>query len=259
MERSGAAGRHNWIIIKRFRMIRFIKRLILTIMALAVIVLAVLMAVDLHVVSAGGSHLTFDYTGASSAGGSGVPEEQAEELRSFGADCILVLGAGIKDYETPTDMLEDRLETGIELYRAGVSPKILLTGDNGSQGHNELHVMLKYCLDAGIPAEDIFCDHAGFSTQESMLRARDIFGAERVIVVTQEYHEYRALYIGEKIGLDVRGVSAAQRDHTWQAARDVREVLARNKDFFMLLMGMENAVGGEPYDLSGDGTATHGE
>ena len=240
-------------------MIRFIKRLFLTIAALAVIALAVLMAVDLHVVNSGRSHLIYEYTGGSGDGASGIPEDKAEEIKSFGADCILVLGAGIKDYETPTDMLEDRLETGISLYRAGAAPKILLSGDNGSQGHNELHVMLKYCLDAGVPAEDIFCDHAGFSTQESMLRARDIFLAERVIVVTQEYHEYRALYIGEKTGLRVSGVSASQRDHTWQVVRDAREVLARNKDFFMLLFGLENAVGGETYDLSGDGTATHGE
>lgn len=242
-------------------MLGFIKRSLLVLAALIVLAAAFVMGVDYHVVSVGGGRLIYEFTGAQEeyAEGSAEYAEAIGSIEEFEADCILVLGAGIKDTETPTDMLEDRLETGVALYRAGAAPKILLTGDNGTQSHNEIHVMLKYCLDAGVPAEDIFCDHAGFSTQESMLRARDIFGAERIIVVTQKYHEYRALYIGEKIGLETLGCAASQRNHSWQAGRDAREILARNKDFLMLALGLENAVGGETYDLSGDGTATHGE
>ena len=236
-------------------MIRFIKRLFLAVIAVAVIAAACVLAVDLHVAGAGGRYMVFEYKGPEA----GIPDEALGEIKALRADCILVLGCGIKDTETPTDMLRDRLDAGIALYEAGAAPKILLTGDNGTDWHNEIHVMLSYCLSAGVPAEDIFCDHAGFSTQESMLRARDIFRAERVIVVTQKYHEPRALYIGKKIGLEVAGIAASQSGHAGQIVRDVREVLARNKDFYMLLLGMENAVGGDTYDLSGDGRVTHGE
>ena len=113
-----------------------------------------------------------------------------QQLADFDADCILVLGAGIKDKETPSPMLKDRLDVGIELYNLGIAPKLLLSGDNGQVEHNEIHVMLNYAKEAGVPSEDIFCDHAGFSTYDSMYRAGSIFGAERVIVVTQEYHQY---------------------------------------------------------------------
>ena len=236
-------------------MIRFLKRFLLTVLALLAVAACCVLAVDFHVAAEGRKYLIYEYEGESA----GLPGETDAAIKDFDADCILVLGAGIKDTETPTDMLQDRLDAGIALYYAGAAPKLLLSGDNGTNWHNEIHVMLTYCLEAGVPAEDIFCDHAGFSTQESMLRARDIFGAERVIVVTQKYHELRALYIGKKIGLEVLGVSSSQRDHSGQIFRDVREIAARNKDFYMLLLGLERAVGGEPYDLSGDGRATHGE
>ena len=75
-------------------------------------------------------------------------------------------------------MLKDRLDAGIQLYKEGVASKILLSGDNGQQEHNEIHVMLKYAKEAGVPEEDIFCDHAGFSTYDSMYRASSIFGVE---------------------------------------------------------------------------------
>ena len=106
-----------------------------------------------------------------------------QAMKDIGADCIVVLGAGLTDEETPSPMLKDRLDTGILLYQNGVAPKILLTGDNGTEEHNEIHVMLSYVKKAGIPEKDIFCDHAGFSTYDSMYRAKNIFEAESCIVV----------------------------------------------------------------------------
>ncbi len=185
---------------------------------------------------------------------SDIQKLQAEE-----ADCILVLGAGIKDDETPTPMLKDRLDMGIALYEAGVAPKILLSGDNGNIGHNEIHVMLNYVKDAGVPEEDIFCDHAGFSTYDSMYRAKEIFGAENIIVVTQTYHEYRALYIGEKLGLSVSGVASDQMKYSGQPAREIREVLARVKDFFKVMGQPESLLGGEAIPINGSGIISHGE
>lgn len=180
-------------------------------------------------------------------------------LKKFDADCIMVLGAGIKDDETPTPMLKDRLDTGIMLYKNGVAPKLLLTGDNGTEAHNEIHVMLNYARKAGVPDKDIFCDHAGFSTYDSMYRAKDIFEVEKMIVVTQTYHEYRALYIAEKLGIEVKGVASDQMKYSGQPVREIREVLARVKDYFKTLTKPNAVLGGEVIPINGSGIVSHGE
>ena len=182
-----------------------------------------------------------------------------DNIKNFGADCILVLGCGIENEETPSPMLKDRLDVGIELYRQGAAPKILLSGDNGTEHHNEIHVMLKYAKEAGIPEKDIFCDHAGFSTYDSMYRAGSIFEAERVIVVTQTYHQYRALYIGDKLGLDVIGVASDQETYFGQSFRESREILARIKDFFKSMLRSKPTYGGDVIPISGSGISSHGE
>ncbi len=188
-----------------------------------------------------------------------IPKADTEELTEFGADCIIILGAGIYDSETPAPMLKDRLDLGIELYEKGVAPKLLLSGDNGQEGYNEIHVMLSYAKKTGVPDEDIFCDHAGFSTYDSMYRAKSIFDVEKAIVVTQSYHEYRALYIGEKSGLEVRGAASDQQQYGGQVLRDLREFLARNRDFLKVMIKAESLIGGEVIPISGSGLISHGE
>ncbi len=185
--------------------------------------------------------------------------DELKKIKKIDADCILVLGAGIKDRETPSEMLKDRLDTGIALYKAGVAPKLLLTGDNGTEYHNEIHVMLNYVIEAGVPEKDIFCDHAGFSTYDSMYRAKDIFEVKKTIVVTQTYHEYRAMYIGEKMDIDCIGVASDQDKYSGQAKREFREILARNKDFIKVKADMESSVGGDKIPISGVGEISHGE
>ena len=182
-----------------------------------------------------------------------------QTLKEFEADCIIILGAGLTDKETPSPMLRDRLDVGIELYRQGVAPKILLSGDNGTVQHNELHAMLNYVLNEGIPEEDIFCDHAGFSTYDSMYRASSIFGVTKMVVVTQEYHEYRALYIARELGIDVLGVASDQEQYVGKTYRETREYLARIKDFFKVALRLEPALGGEEIPISGSGVVSHGE
>lgn len=189
----------------------------------------------------------------------GFSDQQIEKLQSFQADCIMVLGAGIKDAETPSDMLRDRLDVGIALYKQKVAPKLLLTGDNGQIGYNEIHVMLNYAKDAGVPEEDIFCDHAGFSTFDSMYRASSIFEANKMIVVTQQYHEYRALYLGKELGMQVLGVASDQKSYRGSIYREVREILARLKDFFKVKLGGEALLGGEAIPINGSGLISHGE
>lgn len=154
-----------------------------------------------------------------------------EQVSDEVADCILILGAGVKSDGTPSDMLEDRLKTGIELYKSGAASKILVSGDNSREDYNEPDVMKFYLVENGVSEEDIFADYAGFSTYESLYRARDIFCAEKIIIVTQKYHLYRALYVAEKLGLSAVGVSADLRTYRGQSYRDLREIAARNKDF----------------------------
>lgn len=189
----------------------------------------------------------------------GIPYTSQGKLREFDADCVIVLGAGLKDKTTPSDMLADRLDVGIELYKKGIVPKILLSGDNGTLEHNELHAMLHYVLDAGVPAEDIFCDHAGFSTYDSMYRAFSIFKVERAIIATQLYHEYRALYVADHLGIKVCGVASEQNAYVGETFREGREFLGRIKDFFKVLFQMKPVLGGEEIPITGDGTVSHGE
>lgn len=181
-------------------------------------------------------------------------EQSAEYAATdFGAfDCILILGCAVNDDGTPSAMLEDRLQTGMALYGDGAADKILISGDNGQIAYNEIHVMLHYLLDRGIPAEDIFCDHAGFSTYDSVHRSNSIFGAEHMIIVTQRYHQYRAQFIAAQLGIDSIGICAPNIRYRGWIFREIREIAARDKDFFKSLLRIGPAYGGDPIPLSGD-------
>jgi vancomycin permeability regulator SanA len=160
-----------------------------------------------------------------------VTVERAVELAAEKPfDAILVLGAGVEPNGKPTPMLASRLETAADLYRAGAAPVVLASGDNSRAEYNELAAMHRAELAAGVPAGDVYLDYAGFSTYESMYRARDVFGARRILVVTQSYHLPRALHDAEALGLDAYGVAAAAH-RTGQTKRDLREYLARLKDW----------------------------
>ncbi|MCI8363703.1 MAG: DUF218 domain-containing protein [Eubacterium sp.] len=171
-------------------------------------------------------------------------------------DCIIVLGAGLRD-DKPSPMLKDRLEKGISLYKAGAAPKLLMSGDHGRTGYNEVQVMKQYAIDAGVPSEDIFMDHAGFSTYESMIRARDIFGVTSPIVVTQKYHLYRAVYIGKSLGIPCLGVATDDFAYGGQFYRSLRECIARCKDVLTTQLGTPPTYGGEQISISGNGNITN--
>ena len=151
----------------------------------------------------------------------------------MGADAILVLGAGIKKDGSPSDMLADRIKVGVSLYEAGASDMLLMSGDGARKGYDETATMKRVAVEAGVPESDIVCDTLGLSTYESILRARDEYGAKRIVIVTQEYHLYRALYIADRLGVNAVGVSADLRPYRGQTYRELREILARVKDFMM--------------------------
>ena len=147
-------------------------------------------------------------------------------------DCILILGAGLKADGTPNHMLEDRLKVGIEAAMTLGVECILMSGDDSGESYNEPAAMKKYAMDNGVPESQILLDGQGFSTYDSITRALDVYGFDKIIVVTQEYHLYRALHIADRFDIDAVGVSADLRPYSKQILYDVREVLARVKDFF---------------------------
>ena len=172
-------------------------------------------------------------------------------------DCILVLGAGVWSGGRPSHMLSDRLDVAIDAYNAGAAPKLLMSGDHGRKEYDEVNVMKDYAIEAGVPSVDVFMDHAGFSTYESIYRARDVFMAKRVLIVTQEYHLYRALYVARSLGLEAEGIAADLRPYRGQLRYDLREVLARCKDFAMCIFKPLPTYLGEAIPVSGSGDLTN--
>ena len=172
---------------------------------------------------------------------------------TVGADCILVLGAKVYG-ESPSGILKDSLDAAIELYNAGAAPKLLMSGDHGEVSYDELYAMKKYALESGVPSCDVFCDHAGFNTYNSLARAKVVFGCERIIVVTQEFHISRAIFLGQAVGLDIYGVTSDRSPD--KTANYVREAFARVKAVYDAAVLPEPRFTGETIPISGDGRVT---
>lgn len=145
-------------------------------------------------------------------------------------DCILVLGCLVRQDGTLSDRLADRVNTGIALYQNGFCDRILMSGDSEYADYDEVGAMARTAIDSGVPTECVSVDPHGLSTYESLIRLRDVFGMKRVLIVTQEYHLYRAIYVAEKLGMDAYGVSATHREYQKQIQMEMREVFARCKD-----------------------------
>ena len=175
-----------------------------------------------------------------------------EEACKLDADCILVLGSSVYG-NTLAPTVENRVLTGLALYEGGSSDRLLMSGDHGKKDYDEVNSMKQYCVDKGVEPNVIFLDHAGFSTYDSMYRARDIFGVRKVIIVTQGYHLYRAVYIARALGLEAYGVVADGPDHSFLSdlRNQVRESLARVKDFVICIIEPEPTYLGEAIPISG--------
>lgn len=171
-------------------------------------------------------------------------------------DCIVVLGAGIWG-DKPSPMLEDRLLQAIELYENNISSKIIMSGDHSSEDYDEVNTMKNFAIEKGVPSENIFMDHAGFSSYESIYRAKEIFEAKRIVIVTQKYHLYRALYIANQLGLEAYGIGADPRQYVGATYRELREILARNKDFVKCIFKPEPTYLGDTISVNGNGDVTN--
>ncbi|WP_068924133.1 SanA/YdcF family protein [Planobispora rosea] len=133
-----------------------------------------------------------------------------------GAPAALVFGAGVRGTH-PSSMLARRLDVSAQLYRAGKVRAILLSGDNSRKDYDEPTVMRDYLIARGVPARTLVLDHAGFDTWDSCVRARDVFGATRVTVVTQVFHLPRAVALCRAAGLEAFGVGD-DSSRQWAAA-----------------------------------------
>lgn len=191
-----------------------------------------------------------------------IYDPEDTRLSSFPADAVLVLGAGVRSDGKPSMMLEDRLLTALSLYEDGLCGTVIVSGDHGTEGYDEVNVMKDYLVKRGVPSERIFMDHAGFSTYDSLYRATEIFGASRLMIVTQEYHAPRALMIARHLDIEsvavaapifTEGVTGYSRMPYYQ----LRESMARCKDLVFALFRPEPAFLGDPISLAGSGDVTN--
>ncbi|MBN1629580.1 MAG: YdcF family protein [Thermoleophilia bacterium] len=175
------------------------------------------------------------------------------------AQCAIVLGARVYDTGVPAPMLADRLRTGVRLYKLGKVEKLLLSGDHGQTDYDEVNVMLDYVLELGVPEEDVFTDHAGFDTYDTMYRARDVFKVTDCLVVTQEFHLSRAVYTARELGLEATGVVADIQPYANEFKNAARDWLARVKAVLQLhITHPEPRYLGPQIPIDGDGRATRG-
>lgn len=217
------------------------KKLLQILFILAAIALVALYAINSYVVDST-SHLLFS--------SDTLPE-------SDNRDCILILGCGVRADGTPSPMLSDRLDEGIKLYKSGAAPKIIVSGDHGKNDYDEVNVMKSYAVEKGVPSNDIFMDHAGFSTYESIYRAKEIFKAENIIIVTQNFHIYRALHIANKLNINAVGVNSDPRRYIGHQYNELREMAARAKDFINCIIKPNPTYLGKAVPVSGDGDLTN--
>ena len=172
-----------------------------------------------------------------------------EELSAHNFDCVMVLGA-----RKGSPMLDERLEFGLKAFETGCSDRLLMSGDHGKESYDEVNFMKDYAVAQGVEADKVFMDHAGFSTYESMYRARDVFEVESVLVVTQTYHLYRAVYDARKLGLEAYGYKA--ENLLYPETNNIREAAARVKDFFWCIAKPEPTYLGEAIPISSSGSLT---
>lgn len=173
-------------------------------------------------------------------------------------DCVLVLGAGLTPQQTPSLVLEDRLQVALDLHRAGAARKILVSGDHRTAAYDEPNAMRAWLEARGVPAADIYLDHAGLDTYSSMWRARHVFGARRMVVTTQHFHLARALWTARALGIDADGVAADRRVYRGTVWQHARELASRTKAVIDVAIHRRPRHAGPPVPLTSEASTTRG-
>jgi len=172
-------------------------------------------------------------------------------------DAVMVLGASVYANGTPSPVLEDRLRYAYDLYISGKAPKILVSGDHGKDDYDEVNTMRDYLVKMGVPKDDIFMDHAGFDTYDSMYRAKTIFKIERLLVSTQKFHINRAVYIARKLGVEAYGYPCEDKSIYNMPYLYLRESLAKVKAVIETdILKRSSKYGGEAIPIWKSGTLT---
>lgn len=171
-------------------------------------------------------------------------------------DAIVVLGASVKKDGSLSLMLKERLDTSFEIYNS-IQSKIIMSGDHTKKYYDEVTAMKNYAIENDIDSNIIYLDHAGISTYDSVYRIKHVFKLKKIVVVTQEYHLYRTLYIANKLGIEAYGVNATKLRYNGQLYRDLREILARNKDFFKCIFKPKSKYFGDTIDMNASGNLTN--
>lgn len=174
-------------------------------------------------------------------------------------DAVIIPGAFVYSSGKVSDILKDRLDTALELMKNNKDLKIIVTGDHGDPNYDEVNAMRNYLEQRGIPTANIFMDHAGFSTYESIYRAKEIFDVNKAVIVTQDYHLKRAVYIARKKGIEAYGVTADKHVYVEIKKYQVRESFAICKDFFLVnVLRIEPKFLGDKIPvMNSDGRITH--
>ena len=172
-------------------------------------------------------------------------------------DAIIVPGAGLDEGGGPGTVLTDRLDAAIRLYKKGISSRMLMSGDHGDDYHNEVRAMKDYAVEQGVPADAVFMDHAGFNTYDTMYRASAVFQIRSCVIVTQNYHLYRSVYLARGLGMEAYGYPSDIRINQLKyVPLEIREFFARIKDFIWVLVKPDPTVLGDPIPISGSGEQT---
>ncbi|MBR3995933.1 MAG: YdcF family protein [Clostridia bacterium] len=221
---------------------KILKRMIVGAIIATAVAVALFVAVNIYVISFSSKYI--------------LTPEKAAELE--GVECIAVLGAHVRDDGSPSLMLQSRLEKAIMLYENGVSAKMLMTGDHGQHEYDEVNNMMDYVLEnSDIPKDNVFLDHAGFSTYESAYRAKAVFEVEKAVFVTQTYHLYRAVYNARKCGIEAYGVASDSYSWPGMVYYKFRESFAIFKDFWGCVFNVKPKYLGEIIPVSGSSAASH--
>lgn len=171
-------------------------------------------------------------------------------------DAALVLGARVYENGRMSDVFRDRAEVAVSFYEAEKVQKILVSGDHGTEEYDEVNAAKDFLLSEGVKPEDIFLDHAGFDTYDSVYRAKEIFGVESMVIATQDFHLPRALYIAEELGIDACGASSDLHEYRTESQMEFREIFARSKAWLDVFLKSKPKYLGEEILISGDGQAT---
>ena len=217
----------------------WVKRFIIIAVSCLLFILFLMIGINVYVGMSAGKYIAEDF----------------DDVKK-GVSAIIVPGAGLESDGTPGVILKDRLDTAIMLFKAGIATRVLVSGDHGDDYHNEALAMKEYVIEKGLPADAVFMDHAGFSTYETMYRAREVFDVSSCVIVTQEYHMYRSVYIARGLGLEAYGMPSDIHIDLKYAHLEAREFLARIKAFFMVIFKPKPTYLGDEIPISGSGSLT---